>query len=209
MKFITEDDLRLAYKSVPFTSYVIMPQERLTPGGRQFLIDRQIRICASSPPDPGEAGPGRKEDIRLSGADCKISSDTAAFIRTVQALLLQTGSDLLEINVLTAQEIFTLERRVAGLLKERPAQGPECIGCAGITPDNWDCLLEDCFEVTGFHAQSPRGREIVRLHLLRCTLRQLAGKIPGHQRKLVYPVINRLSQMICLAFGGNTCQKKH
>lgn len=94
MKFITEDDLRLAYKSVPFTSYVIMPQERLTPGGRQFLIDRQIRICDSNPPDPGEAGPGRKEDIRLSGADCKISSDTAAFIRTVQALLLQTGSDL-------------------------------------------------------------------------------------------------------------------
>ena len=148
-----------------------------------------------------------------------------ACIRCVQASFLEAGCELLDINVLTAQEIFGLERQLAGITQAiqdggsdagsfpvtdmGTAKGPACESCTGITPDNWDSQMEDCFEVTGVSRPIPRGREIVRLHLLRCTLRQLAGKIPGHQRKLVYPVINRLSQMICLAFGGNTCQKKH
>ena len=45
MRFLTEEDLRLLYRNSPFAEYRIEPDTRLTPGGRQFLNDRGVRIC--------------------------------------------------------------------------------------------------------------------------------------------------------------------
>ena len=42
MKFITEDELRFLYRKEPFTTYEPEPGTRLTPGARQFLLDRGI-----------------------------------------------------------------------------------------------------------------------------------------------------------------------
>ena len=42
MKFITEEDLRDLYKKQPFTDYDLKEGERLTPGARQFLVDRGV-----------------------------------------------------------------------------------------------------------------------------------------------------------------------
>ena len=44
MRFITEDDLRKQYKDMPVDTYSPQPGTKLTPGARQFLADRQIRI---------------------------------------------------------------------------------------------------------------------------------------------------------------------
>lgn len=228
MRFITEDDLRLAYKEHAFSVYEAKAGERLTPGGRQFLNDHGIRMD-----DSAQAGPwmGRDKQVQDEPIGDKaplfpigrFPADIAR-IRCVQASFLQAGCELLDINVLTAQEIFELERQLAGISQAiqdggahvgscpgadlGTAKSPACDSCTGITPDNWASQMEDCFEVTGFHAQSPRGREIVRLHRLRCELRALACTLPEDDKKTVNRIINRLSQMICLAFGGKTCQKK-
>ena len=42
MKFITEDELRYLYRKEPFTTYEAEPGTRLTPGARQFLLDRGV-----------------------------------------------------------------------------------------------------------------------------------------------------------------------
>ena len=52
MKFITEQDLRSRYRAEPFTSYTPEPGTRLTPGARQFLTDRGIRLEADGPKKP-------------------------------------------------------------------------------------------------------------------------------------------------------------
>ena len=44
MKFITEDELRYLYRKEPFTTYEPEPGTRLTPGARQFLLDRGIDL---------------------------------------------------------------------------------------------------------------------------------------------------------------------
>lgn len=49
MKFITEDDLRDLYKKEPFMDYDLQPGERLTPGARQFLLDRGINLYNDDP----------------------------------------------------------------------------------------------------------------------------------------------------------------
>lgn len=59
---------------------------------------------------------------------------------------------------------------------------PECSACTGISAKNAGELLEDCFEVTGFHAQLEAGKEIVRLHGLRCELRCLEAELSGGRK---------------------------
>ena len=49
MKFITEEDLRDLYKKQPFTDYDLPQGQRLTPGARQFLVDRGIKMYADEP----------------------------------------------------------------------------------------------------------------------------------------------------------------
>lgn len=49
MKFITEEDLRDLYKKEPFMEYNLQEGERLTPGARQFLLDRGINLYDNDP----------------------------------------------------------------------------------------------------------------------------------------------------------------
>lgn len=206
MRFITEDDLREIYKNAPFTTYEPKEGTRLTPGAREFLGDRGIRLYD----EVKTPGSGTRGACGGTGVD----SGQAAF-RSVQALFLQIGSELLDLDVLMAQEVFALERRLNELASEPSASiqsglEPEWVPCTGIRQENVETCLEDCFEITGFHAQTEKGRQIVRLHRLRCALRELelVPELSGDRKKRLNRIINRLSQMICLAFGGKTCQKK-
>ena len=114
--------------------------------------------------------------------------------------------------MLLAQRIFVMERCLAGLSEEAETCLLPCQACSGICPDNFSEEMEDCFEITAFHVQSDRGLDLIRLHRLRCLLRELGPYVEqelgdGKKREL-HQVINGLSQLICQLFGGNTCQKK-
>lgn len=44
LKFITEEDLRALYRKEAFDFYQVSENQRLTPGGRQYLLDKKIEI---------------------------------------------------------------------------------------------------------------------------------------------------------------------
>lgn len=44
LKFITEEYLREIYRKEPFECFQIEQNQRLTPGGRQYLLDRKVKI---------------------------------------------------------------------------------------------------------------------------------------------------------------------
>lgn len=44
LKFITEEYLRELYRKEPFKCFQIEQNQRLTPGGRQYLLDKKIKI---------------------------------------------------------------------------------------------------------------------------------------------------------------------
>ena len=133
-------------------------------------------------------------------------------LKELQAEFLQAGLDLMDRDVLAAGQVFDLERRLARLAGQEPVEQAEwlalCPRCTGIGPENCGQWMEDCFEVTGFHAQTPGGKTLVRLHLLRCGLRRLEAHLPEEKKLPAHCIINRLSQMICHSFGGTVCQKK-
>lgn len=204
MKFITEDDLRILFRRQPFTSYDLPVGTRLTPGARQFLVDKKIPISD----DPmlvkqkSVKPAGKKEEA----PEKEICRDRFLLKKkTLQAQFLEVGLELLSLDVLLAEEVFDLERKLSNLGKEGREEESGFKPCTGFHEDSLYEPSEDCFEITGFHAQSEKGKEIVLLHRLRCSTRELAAEA---DRENLNPVINRLSQMICLEYGGKTCQRK-
>ena len=216
MRFLTEEDLRLLYRNTPFAEYHIEPGTRLTPGGRQFLNDRGIRVCgerASARPvavgNAQAAGNAQVAGPLLPAAPTSpASSHELLALRRAQSIFLSTGAELLDYSVVTAGEVFELERLLASAAAGDFTREPECSACTGISAKNAGELLEDCFEITGFHAQLEAGKEIVRLHGLRCELRCLEAELSEGRKRAVRIIINRLSQMICRAIGGTVCQRK-
>lgn len=224
MKFVTEDDLRILFKREPFTSYHIPPDTRLTPGGRQFLVDRKI-IISGDPMDGKQKSRWlsgkRKEEPGNGSLQKEIEPGNGSFQKepaektgsqerfllkkkTLQASFLEAGLELLSRDVLLAEQVFELERRLSAIGQDGKEEFP-WKPCTGFNEENFRELCTDCFDITGFHAQSEKGKEILLLHRLRCCTRELAAKGSGEN---LNPVINRLSQMICLEYGGKTCQRK-
>ena len=249
MKYITEADLRDLYRASPFTMYEAEPGTRLTPGARQFLGDRGIRVLdemvsakrfgdngtegkkplyfwrqeerMAESKNAGAAGAAASLDSPEPADECREpkglnrSSEKMMLqnrLKSAQAFFLESGLQFKEHDVLLAQRIFVMERCLAGLTMDEEISLLPCQACTGICPDNFSEDMKDCFEITSFHVQSDRGMDIIRLHRMRCLLRELAPAVEqelgaGKIREL-HQVINGLSQLICQLFGGNTCQKK-
>lgn len=228
MKFLTENDLRELYKNQPFTSYILEKEVKLTPGARQFLVDRKIEIIDYSSGRNKQNATfrarhekkGLKEkthwkDLRLKGK-----------LKSVEALFLLTGEELLSKDVRLAQEIVHLYKQFSQLLKalnnNQPVEKLTCHSCKKINEDNFSTKLEDCFEISEFHIQLDRGRELLLLHHLRCVLQEIEPLVleisdgsqannPDYEELIcnVNQIINRLSQIICSTMGGETCLIKH
>lgn len=233
MRFITEEDLRQRFRRERFTEYEPEAGTRLTPGARQFLSDRGIRLTetengvrlGNGPAGFGkkEAGSSLEQNEQLRETESEERSQGAhpaeeqpcwqLELGSLQADFLQAGLDLQREDVLVSKEIFELERNLSRLASgEEMAEGEKrwemlCPACTGIGPENCRKRLADCFEITGFHAQSPNGRVVIRLHVLRSRLRMLERELPDDRKEMAHCIINRLSQMICHGFGGKICQK--
>jgi ethanolamine utilization cobalamin adenosyltransferase len=176
----------------------------------------------ASPP-PGEAagsGPakgGKKCNWRTKMVKTKLAS--------VEANFLQTEQTLLECDVMMAQNLTRLSKQFSDIRHMIEGKGSAmdmpCRECHGITCENFSEDLEDCFEITDFHVQLEKGREILALHQLRCALREIEPVMlqafEGNDAAIglcadaigkVNQVINSISQMICGAVGGKECQRK-
>ncbi|MDR1773150.1 MAG: hypothetical protein LBS02_21320 [Hungatella sp.] len=204
MKFITEDDLRILFKKEPFTSYDLPAGTRLTPGARQFLVDKKIPI--SDDPFMVKRKNEKPAEKKEEAPKKEICQDHFLLKKkTLQAQFLQAGLELLNRDVLLAEQVFDLERKLSDLGKEGREVEISPSPCTGFHKESFNQPYEDCFEITGFHAQSEKGKEILILHRLRCSVRELAAET---ENGILNPLINRLSQMICLEYGGKTCQRK-
>lgn len=217
MKFITEIDLRSLYKDDPFTYYKIKPETKLTPGARQFLVDKKINISEGTLMDSVE----KKEFVEEKdwGKEKLILK-----AKSIEAVFLLTAEEFLDIDVLLSQDIITLSKEFTNVRNalegKEPIEYIDCNKCTGIDEDNFSQTLDDCFNITSFHIQLDKGKEIIVLHRLRCILGEIEPEICEyceHKKedelykeiiKKINQIINTLSQMICSIVGGKICQRK-
>lgn len=226
MKFITEDDLRDLYKKEPFTEYVPGPGIKLTPGARQFLADRQIFLPDDDPVILAKNAAKAKAEAtpKETGKTVLCGKRLTSRLKTVEALFLAIAEDLLGRDVLLTQKLISLKKtftEIINSLDGGKASDPLiCENCTGICEENFSQDIGDCFEITEFHIQLAKGKEIISLHRLRCALREIEFDIQesfegsagnaqcGDVIGKVNQIVNTLSQLICYAAGGEKCQRK-
>jgi ethanolamine utilization cobalamin adenosyltransferase len=224
MKFITEEDLRDLYRKEPFTTYEIETGARLTPGARQYLADRGINMF-----DNGPCTNNNTVNVKLQSASLEKKNNLQkkklhCRIKSMEALFLLTGEELLSGDAALAQSVINLGKQFSNiknaLAGKDSAENLCCKECTGIKDVNFSDNLEDCFEITEVHMQLKKGRDIMILHRLRCTLREIEPEVlelyegSKDENELckdiigkVNQIVNTLSQMICSVVGGKTCQK--
>lgn len=225
MKFITEEDLRDLYRKEPFTTYEIEPGARLTPGARQYLLDRGINMF--------DNGPYTKQDtvsVKQSSAQSEKKSNLQkkklqCRMKSMEALFLLTGEELLSGDASLGQSVIDLGKQFDHIKNELEGKGSAenlcCNECTGINADNFSEDLGDCFEITEAHMQLKKGRDLIILHRLRCNLREIEPAVlelyenSDDKNELcmdvigkVNQIINILSHMICSVSGGKICQRK-
>jgi len=226
MKFITEDDLRDLYKMQPFTEYEIEPGTRITPGARQFLADRGINMFDD---DTSWAKPNTEK-----GKECPAKTEPkkeicnkrlCIRIKSMETIFLSVAEELLNRDVLLAQKVIYLKKSFSDIKNMMEGKNfmeqLSCQQCTGINECNFSENMEDCFEITDFHIQLGKGKEIILLHKLRCALREMELDLSestensddkNNQWKEVVArvnqIINTLSQLICVTAGGEKCQRQ-
>lgn len=228
MRFITEMELRSLYKEKPFTSYQLKTGIRLTPGGRQFLIDQGVKII-----DPTEEKETGKKSVKTRIVENEKTEKKKDWkyerlineSKALEALYYQIGGEYLTKDVHLAEYILDMAKKIAAIrkaLKEGQAiKKTPAIECQGIRLEDFGSSLGDCFDTTDFHLKLERGLDIIVLHRLRCSLQQLQISLwelyeqADSYWEVLEPVIeesnrlsNSLSQKICSLIGGKVCQRK-
>lgn len=220
MKFITEEYLKDVYRKEPFNIYELDNCKRLTPGARQYLLDKGIKIvddisCKNN------KNPLVKQIKALPEVNKRNTKKLYFKLKAMEALFLATGSEIIKENIILAQNIINLSKKISNIrnyLEEKcEIENPYINECKGMDKDNFCNDIDDCFEITEFHMQLERSNEILKLNVLRCHIREVLPiifEIYGDDdvgnllTKNINSIINSLSQMICLAVGGEQCQRK-
>ena len=133
MRFITEMELRDLYKTEPFATYVLEPDTKITPGARQFLVDRRVTLVQARCSD-GEKAPSHqphpaqeKENWRLLRLRGKMDC--------IQSLFLLGAAEILQAgNAVLSEEVMALGRCFRNLRKaEQEQMALDSIQCWGWT----------------------------------------------------------------------------
>lgn len=227
MKFITEEYLRDLYRKEPFDTYQLQDGQRLTPGAAQYLSDKKIKMNN----DASKAKKNVSKNIQAETVKEATSSNSnlnsnrklACKLKSMEALFLVTSSEILKEDIILAQNIISLGRKISNIRNVVDGKGIlEQIylkECTKMNSLNFTTELDDCFEITEFHMQLKKSNAILKMHTLRCELRELQFEIielyNGDDESLknkimsnVNAIINSLSQLICLAVGGKECQRE-
>ena len=217
MKFITEEDLRDLYRQQPFQQYDMQPGERLTPGARQFLLDRGIDMYDRN--DPFISGFNKAQTHAETEKKPDPAEKTKFFARlkSVESEFLLAASQ----DVYLSGKMAAMYRQLHCILEMQDGccSIPDFnfTACTGITEENCSESLDDCIEITDLHLQHPNGRALILLAKLRNVLREfqldLTELLADEEfRKVVdnriNQIINSLSQLICVTLGGKECQRK-
>lgn len=229
MKFITESDLRSAYRKEEFFEFLLEQDSRLTPGARQFLTDRRVALLVEEVPeqassklsmhDTDDRTGESLDQITDSGIDWKNRKMKNEIASLANSILL-TALELMETDVCLSQRVAALEPYVSAMKSMIDSDvAPllmECEPCCSITEENFSSPLNDCFAVAAFHMQVPKAKAVLLLNSIRCAIHNLEVSFVETYdehfndgvRCQINRIRNRVSQLICTALGGNECQKK-
>lgn len=173
LKFITEDYLKDSYRKEPFTDFDLKVDERLTPGGRQYLLDKGIKINSNLPTDNKnilKKQEANEEKIK-SNEDLK-QKKLLYKLKALEVLFLSSASEMLSEDIKLTQKIVDLGRHIKGI---REFIEGTC-ELAIINPKNSYENFAD-IEITDVYIHLKNSKEILNLYYLFCKLEEFKYEI--------------------------------
>lgn len=222
MKFITEEYLRDLYKKKPFSIYQLNKEQRLTPGAKQYLSDKGVRMQDNVFQVDKEVSQEKQSNVLLDRKKY-LKKKLCCRLKSIESDFLITASEVLDKDIILAQNIINLGRNISNIRSVIEGIGTveniPCKVCEGIDSTNFTENLGECFKVTDFHMHLKNGKEILKIQSLCCYLSELEYEVlkayEGSEDNLeneiirnINSIINSLYQMMCSTIGGIKCQRK-
>lgn len=176
MKFITEMELRELYKAETFTTYVLEPDTKITPGARQFLVDRRVTLVQAQRSDDV------KLDINESEPDKNPTRQNWRILRMrkrldyIDSLFLLIAAEILHSgDAVLSEEVLALGKCFRNLQNaERENTTPDNIQFWGWSEEEIRKRSDNLeIEISEFHIGLANGKEIALLNHLRASLREV------------------------------------
>ncbi|GAB6158178.1 hypothetical protein JCM39194_13780 [Desulfotomaculum varum] len=177
MKFITEMELRELYKREPFTSFVLEPGTRITPGARQFLVDKRVTLVqAQQQTAANKVKAGREKPAEASNYWC--NDKLRRKMDYVESLLLLVGLEIWRSgDAGLAEEVMALLKYFRSVRSaEKEQNAPDTIQFWGWSEDEIKQRADDMekhVDINESHYRLPNGKEIILLNHVRAALREV------------------------------------
>lgn len=177
MKFITEMELRDLYKTGPFTTYVLETDTKITPGARQFLVDRRVKLVqgsdGKSANNSKSANDSEVKPVQGRGSWCVLK--LRGRLEGIESLFQLVGADILcGGDVVLAEEVMALGKNFSSVKNaERNQTAPDNIQFwewSEAEIENCANNLENYFDINDFNVQLENGKTIALLNHLRASL---------------------------------------
>lgn len=194
MKFLTEDDIRVEYHNVPFDTFTIPQNVRLTPGARTFLADRRIKIIEGNGQIQKKASkiafPVKKEEPIQS-----ITLPQAEWF-AIRCELLKTAYDLASTDLLLVEELKIIERCLAlALVNEKGNLPPiTMVNTEAVQMDK--ATIVEHLSTVGMFLQTNKGRVLTRLYPLYFRLEAWIEQVDIRAQPYLSDIVHRLEQLI-------------
>ena len=188
MLFITEADLRDQFKLQPITKFKLPPDTKLTPGARQFLLDRGVDLYDED--QNNDSFKSKRQKVQnKEDKGLKISSRLSSKIKLLHSETLLCATNFIGGDINIIQDISKVSRFVLGILKY--------IECGIMTVEN--------------------GKDIITLHRLRMLYVNFYEELEDYQfesedvktklKEYLCQTINTLSRLIYTIHGSKQCQR--
>lgn len=176
MKFITEMELRDLYKTEPFTTYVLEPETKVTPGAHQFLVDRRVTLAQAH--CSNDKTSDTNETNGAQGRESWITLRLRRKMDCIESLFLLIAAELLHSGeAALSEEVMSLGKCFQNVLNaEREQIAPDTIrfwGWAEEEIKKRSDNLEKYVDISEFHVRLENGKEIALLNHLRASLREI------------------------------------
>ena len=210
MKFITEMELRELYKTDPFATYVLEPDTKITPGARQFLVDRRVSLVQA------QYGEDKKSKTSESNQAQRRENWSTMRLRgkmdCIESLFLLIAAELLQSkDAALSEEVMALGKCFRNVRNaERQGIAPDKIQFWGWSEDEIKSRsdnLEKHLNISEFHVGLKNGKEITMLNHLRASLREVEPAILETYwneekqvclREDLIGTVNRIINVLCM-----------
>ena len=214
MHFITENELRQKYRGQSFEGFEVPPDCKLTPGARQFLLDRGLRLYDKKSPGANKtAKEDAKEHLEDKCTENKLCKNTKARklrrkLKYLYSESLYNAAKLLETYPDIARKLAKISNELSILIR-----GFECISNFNFSVvDIKQQEIVECMSINEFHIQSKGAKQLLMLHRLISLFDIFYEEVDESEdisnenkeilKKWVLQTINELSLIINTSFGS-------